>query len=188
MKDRTILSLYDYSGNWSQPYREAGYNVIQVDIQHGQDARFVKYLGKLHGILAAPPCTKFAYVGAQHWPKCTDADLAEALWLADVVARFVTFGKPEWWALENPRGRLRDYIGEPHFKFQPNDFGDPWSKATWLWGDFTPPFNTPIEYDITQEPGRPGARDRTARLSGGNKNKRTATPPGFCKAFYLANP
>lgn len=32
---RKILSLCDYSGSWSQPYRDAGYEVIQVDLQWG---------------------------------------------------------------------------------------------------------------------------------------------------------
>ena len=34
---KTILSLFDASGNWSAPYRRAGYRVIQRDIQLGQD-------------------------------------------------------------------------------------------------------------------------------------------------------
>lgn len=34
---KTILSLFDYSGNWPKPYLDAGYNVVQVDIKHGQD-------------------------------------------------------------------------------------------------------------------------------------------------------
>lgn len=37
MKRNIILSLFDYTGNWSRPYRENGYEVIQVDIQHGTD-------------------------------------------------------------------------------------------------------------------------------------------------------
>ena len=32
---RKILSLCDYSGAWSQPYLDAGYNVIRVDMQRG---------------------------------------------------------------------------------------------------------------------------------------------------------
>jgi len=37
MIPKTTLSLFDYSGNWSQPYAEVGHNVIQVDIKHGID-------------------------------------------------------------------------------------------------------------------------------------------------------
>ena len=30
---RTILSLFDLTGEWSRPYREAGYQVAHLDIQ-----------------------------------------------------------------------------------------------------------------------------------------------------------
>ncbi len=51
-----ILSLCDYTGNWSQPYVEAGYDVVRVDLQHGGDVRLLqKDTSPVHGILAAPP-------------------------------------------------------------------------------------------------------------------------------------
>lgn len=31
---KTILSLFDYSGRWSRPYRLAGYRTVLVDIKH----------------------------------------------------------------------------------------------------------------------------------------------------------
>lgn len=34
---KIILSLFDLTGNWSRPYKENGYEVIQVDIQLGID-------------------------------------------------------------------------------------------------------------------------------------------------------
>lgn len=187
-KLKTILSLCDYTGNWSQPYREAGYNVIQVDLQHGSDVRLLKYPGRVHGVLAAPPCDHFANVGARWWAGWGEAELMEALALVDACLRPVVAGKPKWWVLENPKGRLRDYLGPPQMKIQPHEYGDPYSKETWLWGDFTPPFKQPVEFDITQEPGRPGSRDRTSKLSSSAKNKRAATPLGFAYAFYNANP
>lgn len=52
---RTILSLCDYSGTWSEPYARAGYDVIRVDIKKGRDVRLLKYPGKVYGLLAAPP-------------------------------------------------------------------------------------------------------------------------------------
>lgn len=41
---RFILSLCDYSGRWSQPYRDAGYNVIQIDLKRGNDVRLMEKL------------------------------------------------------------------------------------------------------------------------------------------------
>lgn len=185
MKYGVILSLCDFSGTWSAPYREAGYHVIQVDLQLGQDVRLLKYPGKVHGILAAPPCDHFARVGAQHWARKGEAALLEGLSIADACLRFVVVCKPEWWVLENPIGRIKDYLGEPVFKFHPWEFGDPWTKRTHLWGDFTPPMKTPCEYELIGEPGR---RDRTTKLLSKQKNERSKTPQGFARAFFKANP
>lgn len=30
---KVILSLFDLTGNWSRPWKEKGYQVIQIDIQ-----------------------------------------------------------------------------------------------------------------------------------------------------------
>lgn len=40
----TVLSLCDFTGNWSRPYREAGYDVRQVDLKDGEDVRLFKAL------------------------------------------------------------------------------------------------------------------------------------------------
>jgi hypothetical protein len=75
---KTILSLFDYSGIWSAPYKKAGYNVIRHDLKFGQDiftdtlsAAIDDYLegNPIHGILAALPCTDFAVSGALHFAK-----------------------------------------------------------------------------------------------------------------------
>ena len=74
---RTVLSLFDFSGNWSRPYRENGYDVIQVDLKLGQDIMTWDYKkidpSNIYAILAAPPCTDFSVSGAQYWKK-KDAD------------------------------------------------------------------------------------------------------------------
>lgn len=177
-----ILSLFDHSGNWSKPYLDAGYEVAQIDLQHGQDARLLPYFkGGVHGILAAPPCTAFAASGAQYW-KAKDAagELLEALALVDACMRAVVVYQPKWWVLENPVGRLTTWLGPPAFKFQPSHFGDPYTKTTYLWGKFNlPKLNAvrPIE----------GSRMHT-KFGGGSGQKRSITPQGFARAFFDANP
>ena len=68
--------------------------------------------------------------------------MLDGLAVVDACLRAVAVYRPTWWALENPIGRLKDYLGDPAFRFDPCDFGDPWTKRTWLWGHFTPP--TPL--------------------------------------------
>ena len=146
---KTILSLCDLTGEWSRPYKEAGYDVITVDIQRGEDfdVRLIRFgdFPPVHGILAAPPCTEFASSGARWWAGKGKAPLLEALSIVDACLRLVHVMRPKWWALENPVGRLRHYIGPPSYSFDPCDHGDPYTKRTQLWGQFNEPVKCPVE-------------------------------------------
>ena len=178
---KVILSLCDYSGVWSQPYVEAGYTVERIDVKRGQDVRLFQYQGKVHGVLAAFPCTEFAVSGARWWKNKGEAALIAALGIADACARIVLFHKPEWWCFENPVGRLKDYYGPPAMYFNPCDYGDPYTKKTGLWGQFTPPVKNPVEPTLGSKMHRlPPSPDR--------QDLRSETPPGFSKAFFAANP
>jgi hypothetical protein len=183
----TILSLCDLTGHWSRPYAEAGYRVVRVDLAEGRDVRLLHRLDEpVHGILAAPPCTHFSRAGAWLWPAKGDAALLEGLAVVDACLRAVAIHRPVWWALENPIGRLKDYLGPPHFRFDPCDFGDPWTKRTWLWGHFTPP--VPLFSATARRPVAASLGDVTTRLSSRRTAERSATPPGFAQAFFEANP
>lgn len=176
MKYRTILDLCSGSGAWSQPYVDAGYTVIRVDLP--DDVRLVEYPDKVHGILAAPPCTMFASSGAR-WPRTKD-EIRDALSVVDACFRIVTICRPEWWVLENPVGTLRRWIGPPRCYFNPSDYGDTYTKKTGLWGNFTQPFFSPV---IPSE----GSKMHT-NYGGGRGAARSVTPAGFAKAFFEANP
>jgi hypothetical protein len=84
---KTILSFFDYSGNWLEPYYYAGWNVVQIDrkiknLHDGFSAFSVDILslnadwffenifdvyGTVEGCLFAPPCDDYAGSGAKHW-------------------------------------------------------------------------------------------------------------------------
>lgn len=185
---RTILSLCDYSGVWSRPYEQAGYEVIRVDLQHGQDVRLLTFPGVVHGILAAPPCRVFCRPGARLWEQWGDEGLCEGLAIVDACLRFVALCEPVWWCLENPPGRLDKWLGPPAFGFHPCDFGDPWTKHTYLWGRFKTPEKRPVAPEEYPDHLPPGRRDRTSRMSSSARNERAETPPGFARAFFEANP
>ena len=190
--DKTIISLFDHSGEWSRPYREAGYDVVQIDIKHGQDIRWAYHMDKnVHGILMAPPCTPFTSSGAQYWKKKDeDGRTLEGIALIDASLRFVAIYNPTWWVLENPVGRLRRWLGPPTHMFNPCDYGDPYTKKTLLWGKFNIPKKSPVEpimYELKN--GKRGSW-MLAKLGGKSertKELRSMTPPGFAKAFFEAN-
>jgi hypothetical protein len=191
---RVILSLCDLTGNWPSPYAEAGYDVRLVDLEHGQDVRLLEYPGKVHGILAAPPCTVFAASG-NRWPR-SDDDYRQALAVVDACLRLVAVCRPVWWALENPRGKLRRWLGPPTMVFDPCQFGDPWTKKTLLWGNFCVPI--PDSLFVSTPSVKPTEGSKMHLLAGVSpgdspevaKRKRaarSATPLGFAKAFFDCN-
>lgn len=195
--DKTILSLYDFSGNWSAPYKEAGYDVIQLDIKLGTDIRLFQYLPdkNVHGILAAPPCTNFAVAGAVHWKNKSDEQVAQSLALVDVVYRMVAIYNPMWYVIENPKGRLKNWIGKPIFKFQPYEYGDPYQKLTYLWGVFNTNLEKNVvepEYKLVYGGGQVSQSKlpyADAKMKGEERRAfRSNTPPNFAKAFFKANP
>lgn len=184
-----IISLFDYSGNWSNPYKEAGFDVFRVDIKLEIDVLSVvkeDFPSNVYGILAAPPCTDFAGSGAQYW-KAKDADgrTEASLALIDKTLEIVSwYPDLKFWVLENPVGRLqklRPQLGKPWY-FQPHWYGDPWTKKTGLYGNFNK--NLP-RVDVEPDPNSwimklGGKSERTKEL-------RSMTPPGFAMAFFLAN-
>ncbi len=146
-QNKTIISIGDYTGIWSDPYKEAGYNVVRVDIELGQDVRLFKFSGNAHGVIAQPPCTHLAGSGARWWKNKGEEALLEAMSIVDACIRVVMVTKPKWWVLENPVGRLKDYLGSPKFYFNPSDFAllannpdeEAYTKRTCLWGEFISP-------------------------------------------------
>ena len=192
---RLILSLCDLSGNWPKFYTpEDGYEVMLVDLKKGQDVRWLYHLGRpVHGILAAPPCTAFARSGAQYWPKKDeDGTTLEGLAIVDACLRAVAIYQPVFWALENPVGRLRRYLGPPRMMFNPCDYGDPYTKKTCLWGEFNIPEKNPVEPVFIRDSVRGRAYSpihwRTGGKSERTKELRSMTPLGFARAFREANP
>lgn len=99
--------------------------------------------------------------------------------MVDAVLRLAWTCSPDWWVLENPVGTLRQYLGEPAMRFQPCDFGDPYTKKTCLWGSFTLPAKSPVD---------PSEGSKMHKLSGRDQYERSLTPPGFARAFFEANP
>lgn len=138
---RTILQLCADTGSDTWPYQQdPRYNVITI----GQDIGVENYTPDrpIHGIIANPVCTEFSRVRrgkpGTNYPHQSDPE--KGMFLVNHCLRIIHEAKPVWWALENPStGTLRDHLGPPAFTYQPWWYGSPWTKATGLWGNFTPP-------------------------------------------------
>ncbi|MDR0375831.1 MAG: hypothetical protein LBH85_08945 [Treponema sp.] len=105
-----------------------------------------------------------------------------------------------FWALENPVGLLRQFIGKPHYTFEQWQFGEAKIKKTDVWGYFNEPKPTvgarPPDLIYIRPKGRHNARDwgkmncpaEYAHLKLDRSALRAITPPGFARAFFKANP
>lgn len=189
---KNLLSIFDYTGNWSAPYRAAGWGVVQVDIQLGQDILTWDYRqyppDYFAGILAAVPCTAYAVSGAR-WFAEKDAsgetDYFDSL--TRKTLEIINYFRPglKFWVIENPVGRIAKRVPELAkyrlLSFQPCDFGDPYTKKTVLYGEFSP--------WIVQTPVKPTEGSKMHKIPPGPNRAalRSETPAGFSSAFFAAN-
>ena len=179
-----ILDLCAGSGSWSQPYVDAGYEVIRIDTLTGDDVLTYKPPAHVHGVLAAPPCTEFAGSGARWWASKAPELLTDAIEIVRGCLRIISETSPDWWALENPVGRLARMVpelGSWKYTFQPWEYGDPETKRTCIWGSHVEPIRKPVAGPYAARVHRMAPSPERAAL-------RSLTPPGYARAFFLANP
>lgn len=153
-QNKIILHLCADLGTDSQPYRDAGYNVICV----GKDIGVENYHPpeNVYGIIANPPCTHFSIARA-----CakTPRDLREGMRLVKECLRIIwecqyrlKEGKRscelKFWCIENPAtGMLKYFLGNPTYQYCPSEFGAEYTKRTALWGYFNAPPQTIFSYE-----------------------------------------
>ncbi len=197
---KVVLSLFDKSGQWSQPWEDAGYQVYRFDIQNDPEwgdvnnfsvEFFNDYFGAFEGadvycVLAACPCTDFAVSGARHFAaKDEDGRTVSSVQLVHQTLRTIEFFKPAIWALENPVGRIEALGGLPNWRlsFDPNHIGETYTKKTLIWGRFNA--------DLPIAPVEPTEGSKMHTKYGGKslatKNARSVTPEGFAYSFFMAN-
>ncbi len=195
---KIILDLCGGTGAWSKPYKDAGYDVRVITAPQ-YDVRTYTPPENVYGVLAAPPCTMFSM--ARTVAK-TPRDLKGAMEIVHACLRIIwecqhSGNKLAFWALENPKARLRWFLGKPAMTFNPFEFGDAYRKPTDLWGNFNTELKKnivalnplqkkqsqlniqhlqPIPKDYVRDP------NMTPRAIA-----RSITHKGFAKSFYQAN-
>lgn len=132
----------------------------------------------------------------------TPRDLRGAMELVDACLKIIwecqySDTRLKFWALENPKARLRWFLGKPAMTFNPYDFGEPYRKPTDIWGNF----NTDLKKNIVplNENQRKQSQLNTRELPQIPKDyvkdpnmslraiARSITPQGFAQAFFRAN-
>ena len=147
-ENRIILDLCGGTGSWSKPYKEAGYDVRNITLPK-YDIFDYKPPENVYGILAAPPCTMFSF--ARQTAK-TPRDFEGALKIVkrcmDIIWKCRLDGKLKFWALENPKGYLRQFLGKPYLEFSPEEYGENYTKPTDIWGYFFKPKKNKYEGEL----------------------------------------
>lgn len=210
---KIILDLCGGTGAWSKPYKDAGYDVRVItlpenDISTWQISRgqliFGFQMGKFHGtrvnvnevygILAAPPCTMFSLARTTaKSPRDFEKGMATVEDCMKIIWEVRKRKKLHFWALENPKGLLRQFLGNPLFSFDASEFGETYNKATDLWGYYKIPRKkeeyrrfSSTDKNTRKLPKIPEGYkvDQTMNLTA---IKRSITPHGFAQAFFKAN-
>ena len=179
---KIILDLCGGTGAWSNPYKEAGYDVRLVTLP-GHDVRMYKPPENVHGILAAPPCAEFSIAkGSMKRDFVSGLEIVEAC--LKIIWHSRIFCVLQWWCLENPLGFLRQFLGKPPQTIRYWWYGDGLDKPTDLWGYYELPkrrYYQPATL-IKKIKNMPSGTQE-------ERNKyRAITPPGFARSFFKANP
>jgi len=156
MDMKKILHLCADTGSDSKPYKDAGYEVILV----GSDIGVENYHPPqdVYGIFANPVCTEFST--ARSDGKARDPE--KGMEIVRECQRIISECNPTFWVIENPAtGRLKDFLGEPTYSYEPWWYGSPWTKRTSLWGKFNTPDRVYDKWEdvpklegLYQRPGR----------------------------------
>ena len=216
--NKMILDLCGGTGAWSEPYKAAGYEIhiitlpkwdvvnFSIDRHNGElifysleNMKLIE-VNKIHGILAAPPCNEFSLAKNNQ-----ERDLYNAMKIVGHCMNIIwsvcscSGSNLKFWALENPRGLLRRFLGAPALTFEHWQFGGEAVKPTDLWGYFNLPKPTIKEKPINLTKKFPNGRVNSKKWSKpvcppqfehlglSRADLRAITPSGFAEAFYRAN-
>jgi len=188
---KIILDLCGGTGAWSRPYEDAGYDVRVITFPD-DDVRTFNPPNNVYGILAAPPCTMFSLARTRaKRPRDFGEGMETVIACLNIIWHCRYKDKLAFWALENPMGYLRQFLGRPPFTFNPCDFEEPYTKKTDLWGYFKEPTKKPYKLTKEEEAACAINNRRLPSISDftGSKQaaRRAVTPTGFAKAFFKAN-
>jgi len=192
---KIILDLCGGTGSWSRPYKEAGYDVRNITLPE-HDVREYHPPENVHGVLAAPPCDQFSFAKTTGKPRDLKQGADIMFGCLRVIAEcqykltgpYAKTTSLKFWALENPNGLMKRFLGKSPFEFDPYDFGDNYKKKTYLWGWFNFPIKNPIvctkpKFDrLKTKEIHPEYYGKFTR-----QERRAITPVGFAKAFCEAN-
>lgn len=195
-QDYDVLIACEFSGIVRDAFIARGHRAISCDMYRRpklgphihKDVRTVLDRGwKM--IVAFPPCTHLASIGAAAWPaKQKDGRQREAI---DLFLSFFEYS--DLVAVENPVGWMNTNWRKPDQIIEPWQFGDPWVKRTCLWLQGLPPLKETNVVDPQgfwvsgqgrrDEPGFWRRTEENGVWGSRTTRKRSMTFPGIASAM-----
>lgn len=176
-------------------------NVPNTIIHNIKDYRELDLPEHVDFVWASPPCNCFSIASVyRHWDKDTKRPkhkgVIDAMRIVFWCMDFIDYIKPKYWVIENPRGMMRQILGEPG-KVLPGvttylySWGSPQMKPTDLWGILPdidwPPNPTKIKPSPTKYAGC--GKDGHKDMRPSNKEERAKMPyklgEALCKAIEM---
>jgi hypothetical protein len=201
-----VLSLYDLTGKFVQPWARAGYDCYCIDIQHPQGENKVSENVTLVGadmrdwrpardivdrvkfLASFSPCDDASVSGARWFKGKGLLAMARSVELFAIGRDWINWlGAPGF--CEHPVSTISTYYRKSDYKFHPHDYtghclDDNYTKETHIWaynGFIMPEPNRALMLEA------PDDRIHKAAPGPDRKNFRSATPMGFAEAVFLAN-
>ncbi len=194
MKELCVDLCSGYGG-FSHPFVEAGFEVIRFDYnEQFKDVPFtfiqdvtkidevLEIIGgrKVTVVVASPPCERFS-IANRMFPK---KGVMNALNVVGAVYEIIAALRPKYWIVENPRGRLRWFLGKPNSTVSLSNYGEKYKKPTDLWHNFPLPM---IQGEMPYEPSwsstKNNGKGSTGLLRIRDPAKRAKLPKGLGEAI-----
>lgn len=136
---KIILHLCADTGSDSRYYQLSDeYEVIKVGASIGVE-NFTSP-ENVYGIIANPVCLEFSTARVGGKARNPEVGMEIVNECVRIINEAKAYGNLKFWVIENPaKGRLKDYLGEPKYAYEPWWYGSPWTKKTALWGEFVIP-------------------------------------------------
>lgn len=189
-----VLVACEFSAIVRDAFRALGHDAWSCDLLPTEgdprwhiegDALFAAWVWEWDLVIAHPPCTDLAAIGAASWPEKQESGQQER------ARRFfmeLYYSPVERVCVENPVGIMSTLFRKPDQYIDPWQFGDPYRKKTGLWLRNLPPLRpevavipADVDYFVAGQRGRTKQTHRS--VNGSRSHERSKFFPGIARAM-----
>lgn len=188
MSENLCVDLCCGWGGFSEAFVKAGWEVIRIDIERKFKPTIIADVNHLPlklGLkpkicVASPPCERFS-IANRRFPK---KGIKKALEIVGACLEAFVELETKYWVLENPKGRLRWFLGSPTQSIHLSNYGGKYMKPTDLWGNVELPMLTKVlPYEPSWSSTKNNGNGSTGLLRLRDPSKRALMPYGLSQAI-----